>query len=249
MMTYLANVDKETFWGHRTWADFAAMPEKERTLVVVPFCGMADWGLGHPLDCEEMVAMSVLKRAVEVCRTKVPVMVLPPLRFVLGPYPNCAFSIDPDTAYQFVEEVVRSIHVSGFQKLVLFNSSPWNEDIVNKACARDLRIKFGLQMFSINLHGIGLDFHPVRSNSRREVQTLATFLSGWEPEWEGSAGKPIPSDGLAIGEPTHGSALVDAVSLAEALEKGPRLLESSGRRLARLFQEIHARKPLPGSLG
>ncbi len=244
-MTQIANIDKDTFWGHHSWVEFAELSNKEKHLAIVPICGFADWGLGHPLDIEETVSMAVLRFAVEQSKDTVPIRVLPPLRFVLGPYPNCFFSIDPETAYRFFEEIVHSIHLSGFKRALLFNSSPWNEEITEKACARDLRIKFGMQMFCINLSALGLDFHPERSTSRRELQTLGSFLLGRGPDLAGNHSKQIPADGLAPGEVGAAPALTECDSLAVARNLGPRILKESGRHLARLFLEIFRRKPLP----
>ena len=238
MMTEIANVDRETFWAHQSWPSLADRPDKEKVIVVVPFVGYADWGLGHPLDLEEIVGMAVLRRAVEGVKGAIPILVVPPLRFVLGPYANCAFTIDPETAYRFVEEVVESIHLAGFRKVVLFNTSPWSEDLINKACARDLRIEFGLQIFSVNLYGLGLDFHPVRSGSRRTVQTLGTFLLNREPSFDADPGWRIPSDGLSPGEPDRGSILRGFQTLEEAGREGPDFLRESGGHLGRLLKEI-----------
>ena len=238
MMTEIANVDKETFWAHQSWPAFADWPDKEEVVVVVPFVGFADWGLGHPLDLEEIVGMEVLRSAVEGVKGTVTLLVVPPLRFVLGPYANCAFGVDPETAYQFVVEVVQSIHLAGFRKIVLFNTSPWSEDLINKACARDLRIELGLQMFSINLYGLGLDFHPVRSGSRTRVQTLGTFLLNSEPSFDGGSDREIPSDGLSPGESHRGSTLVEFRTLQEAHREGPVILRESAEHLGQLLKEI-----------
>ena len=244
-MSQIANVDRETFWANHSWVHFAELSDKEKHLVIVPVCGFADWGLGHPLDVEETVGLAVLKFAIEELKGRVLVRVLPPLRFSLGPYHNCFFSIDPETAYCFVEEVVYSVKLSGFRKVVLFNTSPWNEEITEKACARDLRINLGLQMFSINLSALGLDFHPERSTSRRVVQTLATFLLGREPNLADNFSKQIPSDGLAPSEVGAAPALTECDSLMEAGRVGPRILSESGQRLARLLCDVHDRESLP----
>lgn len=244
MMTEIANVEKETFWAHHTWLDTAKMPEKERVLVVVPVCGMADWGLGHPLDVEETVLLAVLRNAVELAKGEIALRVLPPLRFVLGPYDNCAFSLDPETAYAFVNEVVESVWKSGFRKIVFFNSSPWNEEIINKACARDLRIRLGVQPFSINLPGIGLDFHPTRSDSREALQTLATHLLGVAPRPDPAA-DPVPADRFAPGDAGSGPSLAGGATLEEAHAQGPAILQESVDRLVPLLREIDRRPNLP----
>ncbi len=245
MMTYIADVDKSTFWAHRSWTRFAEIEDKHNYLVVVPVFGFADWGLGHPMDLEETVGLAIFKQAVKIIKGFLPFITAPPLRFVLGPYPNCAFSLDPETAYDYVEEVVHSIHITGFKKIVFFNTSPWNEEIINKACARDLRIKYAMQLFSINLYGLGLDFHPVRSDSRKHLQTLGTYLLEQEPDFSGVSGSNVPSDALTPGEADHAPALTDFVPLEDVRREGPRRLRQAGELLAGLLLEVGDRPPLP----
>ena len=59
----LCIADDATFWAWRRWPEFARWPDQASTLVVVPLAGLADWGLGHPLDAEETVLLSVLQAA------------------------------------------------------------------------------------------------------------------------------------------------------------------------------------------
>jgi len=172
----LCVADEATFWPALRWTDFDRMPGRERTMVVVPVVGMADWGLGHALDTEEVLLTRILREA-SLRRGDLPLLVIPPLRFVLGPHPGCAFPVTPPVACALIEETVLSIKRSGFTKVVLFNSSPWNEELCD-AVARDLRIEHALQMFCINLSALDLDLHPTRSRSRRQVQSLAAALGG-----------------------------------------------------------------------
>lgn len=102
-------------------------------------------------------------------------LVVPPLRFVTGAGSGCAFTLDVPTAHAFIEEVCVSIAAAGFRRILLLNSSPWNEDLIDVA-ARDLRIERGLQMFCINLSALDLDFHPTRSPGRRDAHALAAAL-------------------------------------------------------------------------
>ncbi len=245
MMTYIADVEKSTFWAHRSWTRFAEIEDKHNYLVVVPVCGFADWGLGHPLDIEETVGMAILKQAVKTMKGFLSIIVAPPLRFVLGPYENCAFSLDSETAYDYVEDVVHSIHITGFNKVVFFNTSPWNEELVNKACARDLRIKYAMQMFSINLYGLGLDFHPVRSKSRSLLQTMGTYLREQEPVLASGPGKSVPSDVLEMDEASHADPLTDFTPLEQARKEGAKMLRQTGEHLAGLLLEVNERQPLP----
>lgn len=144
------------------------------------------------------------------------VLVVPPLRFVTGAAPGCAFTLDVPAAHAFIEEVCVSIAAAGFRRIVLFNSSPWNEDLIDVA-ARDLRIERGLQMFCINLSALDLDFHPTRGSGHRDAHTLAAALTS------------LGDNAAAVDTPAEAAAI----------------LERAATRLAGLFSEINARPPLP----
>jgi len=243
-ITPLCIADDTTFWPWRRWPEFARWPDKEKTVVVVPLAGTADWGLGHPLDVEETVLLSVLRAASQARPASLPLLVLPPLRFVMGSDPGCAFAVDAPTAHAFVADVLGSIAATGFRKIVLYNSSPWNEELI-AAAARDNRIALGLQLFRISLSGLGLDLHPVRSPAatRRKFQTLATALLGCEPE--------LPADAaVAPVERAWGDERVfplpgPAVPLAAAQVEGAATLAATAKQLLSLLGEIQARPPLP----
>lgn len=190
-------------------------------MVVVPVVGLADWGLGLPLDVEEVVLCSVLK---EACahRGDIPLLVLPPVRFVAGPDPGCAFAVSPPVACALIEETVLSVKASGFAKVVLLNSSPWNEELCD-AVARDLRIGHAVQMFCIAMSGLGLDLHPARSGSRRTVQALYTAITGIAPGPLARAAGPPKDPGKVDSE---------------------NAFKSAAGRLASLLREIFERPPL-----
>jgi creatinine amidohydrolase len=239
--TPLCVTDDATFWPWRTWTDFARLTpaEKAGTTVLVPVAGFADWGLGHPLDAEELVLTHVIKEAVVRRPAHFHPLVLPPLRFVLGPDPGCAFAVDPPAAHAFLREVALSVNAAGFRRLVFMNSSPWNEELC-AAASRDLRIELGLQIFRINLGMLDLDFHPVRSRTRRQLQTLLTALTGRAPEELPAA--PAAPAGWADERvrPLAGP----PVDLASAIPEGAALLAAAAARVAALFGEIAAHPPL-----
>lgn len=172
----LCIADEATFWPWRRWPEFANWKDKAHTVVVVPITGIADWGLG-PLDAEETVLLSVMKGASEGRRAGLPLLVLPPVRFTLGPEPGCAFTLDPDEAAGLLEEVVGSVAAAGFTKVLLLNSNPWTEELC-KAVGRDMRISRGLQMFSVHLSSLGLDFNPARGGERKGLRAVLAHLSG-----------------------------------------------------------------------
>jgi creatinine amidohydrolase len=215
---------------------------RRRPLVVLPLFGFADWGLGRPLDLEEVLGTAVLRRALAESGGKTPLLVLPPLRWALGPYPHSAFAVDYETAHGLLHEVASSVHAAGFRKLVLFNSSPWNEELAD-AGGRDVRVALGVQTFCVNLSALDLDLHPVRATTRTGVQAAACACLGTLP-----VDPPVTAEiTWADFRPGHirqpGAVPFDR-SLAEAVREGETVLAAAGRKLAALWQEIHARRPL-----
>lgn len=240
----LCVADDATFWPWFSSPAIGEWPDSEGTVVVVPLAGMADWGLGHPLDAEETVLMHVLRDACRLMAAGRRPLVTPPLRFAFGADPSCAFPVDQPTAHALIAEVAASVGASGFRKVLILNSSPWGEELCS-AAARDLRVSRGLHMFQIHLSALELDFHPVRSRSRRRVQTLLTALLGSEPEAAGGAG---PAAGAAWADESVTALAGDPVGLAEARKEGAAILAASAGRLAKLISDITDREPLSATL-
>ena len=220
----LCIADDATFWAWRRWPEFSRWPNAESTVVVIPLAGLADWELGHPLDAEETVLLSVLQAASAARDPGQSLLVTPPLRFVVGPETNAAFAVDVPTAHALIEEVVRSVVASGFRRIVLFNASPWNEEIVS-AAARDLRIALGARLFTLQLSGLGVDFHPTRNPNRRNLQTVLTGLTGRMPE---------PCAGASWQPMTLEPARVEAAAV----------IATAGRQVAALLFEMQQHPPL-----
>ncbi len=240
----LCAADGATFWPWHSSPKLGAWPDAARTVVIVPIAGMADWGLGHPLDAEETVLMGVLRDACRLVPEGRKPLVLPPLRFVFGADPSCAFPVDQPTAHALIAEVAASVAAAGFRKIVLFNSSPWNEELCG-AAARDLRVGRGLHMFQVHLSALGLDFHPVRSKSRRALQTLLTALVEADPEPQENGKHPkAPSWGDESVAPLPGPAL----GLKAARAEGAATLAAAAGRLAGLICDRRDRAPLKARL-
>jgi creatinine amidohydrolase len=240
----LCVADGATFWAWHSSPRLGAWPNPAGTVVIIPLAGMADWGLGHPLDAEETVLLHVLQGACRLVANDRKPLVLPPLRFVFGADPSCAFPVDPPTAHALIAEVAASVAAAGFRKIVLYNSSPWNEELCG-AAARDLRVSRGLHMFQVHLSALGLDFHPVRSKSRRTLQTLLTALSGAEPEPQEGAAHPRT---FTWGDESVAPLPGPALGLEAARTEGAAALAAAAGRLAGLISDIHERAPLKAKL-
>jgi hypothetical protein len=237
--------DDATFWPWLSWPQFEAWPDRADTVVVIPLAGMADWGLGHPLDAEESVLTAVLRDACRLVPEGRRPLVVPPLRFMFGADPSCAFAVDQPTAHALIAEVAASIAAAGFRRIALVNASPWNEELCG-AAARDLRVARGLHMFVVHLSAIDLDFHPVRSRSRRKVQTLLTALYGAGPE--PAEFFPPPPAEAKWGEETVSALPGPPTSVADARIEGAAILSAAAARLAKLLSDIRDRAPLAARL-
>jgi creatinine amidohydrolase len=235
-MTRLANVDRDTFWAHHAWNDFAALAGKDRALAILPVFGFADHGLGLPLDAEEIVGSAVLRRAAELIKTAIPCRVLPPVRFGLAPYPATFFGVDAETAQAQLQEIARSVKAAGFHKLVFFVTSPWNKELVDST-SRDVRVELGLQTFIVNLGGLGIDFHPAAA-TRARAQAAVSHLLG-----KPSAVNNRPADTCDL-DFRPGCFRQPAPCATDPRIDGASVVAAAGVHLASLFAELHARAPL-----
>ncbi|MBE2214068.1 MAG: hypothetical protein IAE82_09375 [Opitutaceae bacterium] len=238
----LADLPDSVLWSSRPWTHFATLPKARRPLVVLPIFGFADWGLGRSLDLEETLGCGVLRAMFASDPDRAAsTLVLPPLRFVLGPYPHTFFGIDFETALDLVREIAASVLASGSSRLVLFNTSPWNEELA-KLCACDLRVDLGLRTYVVHLAALGLDLHPTRSSVRAAVQAAACALTRRAPSDDVPRGDSRLID-FRPGDHRQPPPLTWTKSLDAAVTEGWTTLANAGARLARLLAEIDG---LPG---
>lgn len=235
-MTWLASVDRATFWAHRAWSDFVALHDKERHVAILPLYGFADHGLGLPLDAEEILGSAVLRHAVLQAGNAVPCHVLPAVRFGLAPYPGSFFGLDVETAHAFLHDLAAGVKAAGFHKLVFFNTSPWNRELVIDA-SRDIRIGQKLQTYVIHTPALGFDFHPA-SKKRGQAQAAVAQVLGHAPQVATRAADIRDADFRP------GCYLQPAPLAPDPSIDGAAVLKGAGQHLARLLAEIQARAPL-----
>lgn len=157
MKTNLAITYPPSSWCLHSWKHFADMTDKGNRVAVVPVVSISAWGLDTPLDTEESLTLRLLNEALQGLGDPAQFLVIPPMRFNIGGKDDTFFRTDVDTAHQVLAEVAASIQAAGFSKLLFFNSSPGNENLVD-AAGRDLRIALGMQPFCINLSSLGLEW-------------------------------------------------------------------------------------------
>ena len=186
----ICTADEATFWPWRRWPEFANWTAKQETVVIIPIAGFADYGLTKGLDAEEAVLMAVLREASLKRPPDLKLLVVPPIRFALGPKASCAFAVAPDVACDLLEEVATWVAAAGFSRILFFNASPWNEEIV-KAVGRDLRISLKIRFFCVQLSALGLDFNPARVNDRPRLEAVLAALGAGLKSEEGELGQKL----------------------------------------------------------
>lgn len=233
-LLWLANADPATAWAHQTWSDLCARPDKARTLVVLPVHGFSDHGMGLPLDAEEVVGSAVLHAAVASIVSQERLLVLPPLRFGAAPYAHSRFGVDAETFLASLDEIVVSVKASGFPRILFFNTSPWNAELVSTA-ALDARTAHDMRTYVAGSAGIGLGFHPADAN-RPRTQAVAARLLGrlpaplqapadvrdaaFRPGYFGQPAPVAPDPSLDADQLFVGAASILAGLLIEVLEHG-----------------------------
>ncbi len=184
---WLADAEPETFWAHRSWTDFAALPQREYAVVVLPVHGFADHGSGLPLDQEEVLGSRLLRAAVKLVGPRFAVRVLPPLRFVPA-VPDGFFGLDPETAGELVLEVAASVKAAGFRRLVFLNTNAAHEPFVATA-AIDARAAFGLRTYVV--HAATLGVNPAGPGDG-DLAPAAAHLAGLLGEIRAHLAPPLP---------------------------------------------------------
>jgi creatinine amidohydrolase len=240
----LVDLPDSVLWSSRSWPEFAALKSPNHHLVLLPVFGFADWGLGRSIDLEETLGCGVLRAMLAADTERAArLTIMPPLRFALGPYPHSLFGLDYETALELTREIGAFIAAAGLRRLVLLNTSPWNEELM-ETCACDLRADFGLQTFVINLEALGLDLHPTRSTTRPAVQAAACALTRRAPSTDAPRADIRLAD-FRPGNHRQPPPLPWTKSLDASVHEGWEVLASAGSRLARLLDAIDAHPPLP----
>jgi len=236
MKHYLYKGNDDFAWHARPWPQFDEYESPEQTLVIQPVYSIADWCMGRPLDSEEVLGSALLDKALESTREDLKALVLPPIRFSPRQSSASMFHLDIEIAHQIMVETICSAALPGFKRFVLFNTSPFLEEWIDVS-ARDLRVDHDLQMFCMNLSGVGLDFHPTRGGDRSGLDSILTELLGEAAEAfdpaEGMSLDPIPASVVKTNDPLSAHPAGAGVLFDGVVES-----------TARLLREINTHPPL-----
>jgi creatinine amidohydrolase len=138
-------------FAYLTWTDVAAIPKKD-ALLVLPTAAIEQHGHHLPLATDTLINNLLLGKALSLLPPDAPVYALPAICYGksnehLG-FPG-TLSVSSSTFMAVVRDIGASVHASGFEKLVLYNTHGGNTSLVD-VLARDLRAEFGLRTFCLS---------------------------------------------------------------------------------------------------
>ncbi len=141
-------------FAYLNWKQVDALP-RDKTLLVLPTAAIEQHGHHLPLATDTLINNLLLGHALQKLAADISVFALPPVHYGksnehLG-FPG-TLSVSASTFMAVVRDLGASLHASGFQKLVLYNTHGGNSSLID-VMARDLRAEFGLRTFA--LHGAG----------------------------------------------------------------------------------------------
>lgn len=137
-------------FAYLTWKQVDALP-RDKTLLVLPTAAIEQHGHHLPLATDTLINNLLLGKALEKLSPELFIYALPPVCYGksnehIG-FPG-TLSVSAQTFLAVVHDLGASIHASGFQKVVLYNTHGGNTSLVD-VLARDLRAEFGLRTFSL----------------------------------------------------------------------------------------------------
>ncbi|WP_325176598.1 creatininase family protein [Paenibacillus alkalitolerans] len=131
---------------------------KDDALIVLPVGAVEQHGPHLPVYTDTLIGEALLTQAFELLPDDANIWLLPPLSYGkstehLG-HPG-TISLSADTLMKVLSDIGSSLKLSGFRKLLLFNTHGGNTDLLNMM-AREIRIACGLDVFRLDAGALGI---------------------------------------------------------------------------------------------
>ncbi|MCM3440199.1 creatininase family protein [Metabacillus halosaccharovorans] len=125
---------------------------KEDALIILPVGAIEQHGPHLPIYTDTLIGEGLLNQAFELLNEEDNIWVLPPL-----PYGKSTehlgmpgtMTLSAATLQAVVTDIAKSVHASGFKRLLLFNTHGGNHDLLNMI-SREIRIETGMMVFRLN---------------------------------------------------------------------------------------------------
>lgn len=145
---YEGSAFEKRFLPRLTFKEVEQLP-KDNALVVLSIGAVEQHGYHLPLMTDALIGEAALVDALEQLPEDVPVWMIPPLSYGKS-NEHIGFagtlSLSSFTLQHVVMDIAKSLHASGFRKLLLFNTHGGNIDLLNLV-AREIRIATGMTVF------------------------------------------------------------------------------------------------------
>jgi len=152
-MPSIADPDRR-FLPYLTTHQVANLPQKERTVVVLPLASIEQHGPHLPLFTDSIIVQEVLDRALGLLPKDFPVWVLPLLPYGKSNeharYPG-TITLTSETLLRVLKEIGASVARSGFRRLAILNGHGGNAEVVDLVI-RDIREQTGLLVFALHVY-------------------------------------------------------------------------------------------------
>jgi len=147
---------EERFLPRLTSKQIKELP-KEKALVILPIGAVEQHGPHLPVMTDALIGEATLAQALELLPAEAQVWLLPPISYGksdehLG-LPGTV-SISGATLQGLVMDIAASLKLSGFGKLLLFNTHGGNADLLN-VVSREIRIAHGMTVFCLSPSSLG----------------------------------------------------------------------------------------------
>lgn len=147
---------EERFLPRLTSKQIRDMP-KENALVILPIGAVEQHGPHLPVMTDALIGEATLTQALERLPDDAQVWLLPPIAYGksnehLG-LPGTV-SVSASTLQGLVTDIAASLKLSGFGKLLLFNTHGGNVDLLN-VVSREIRIAHGMTVFYLSPSSLG----------------------------------------------------------------------------------------------
>lgn len=141
---------EERFLPRLTRKQIKELP-KEKTLVILSIGAVEQHGDHMPVMTDALIGEATLTQAFEHVNKEEHIWMLPPISYGksnehIG-LPG-TISLSASTLNGIVMDIAHSLHLSGFRRLLLFNTHGGNKDLLNVA-AREIRISTGMMVFQL----------------------------------------------------------------------------------------------------
>jgi creatinine amidohydrolase len=252
------------FFPYLTWTEIAAMPDKDRVVIIQPIGSIEQHGPHLPLIVDSAIAQAVLGKTLHQLDPSIPAYALPTLYYGKSnehwQFPG-TITLTAQTLLAVLMELGDSLYQSGFRKLVLLNAHGGHPQIMEIA-ARDLHQQHvGFEVFPFfvwqvphvapdlltaqelehGIHAGDAETSLMLSMLPDQVQmehAIAEYPQGLPPKhsYLSMEGK-LPFAWLTR-EVSQSGILGDPTTASK--EKGDRILESLVQSWVNVLQEVHS---------